>query len=378
MLTPLGLYEEIVPGDLKTVDFEYVRDSGPWGRVTMPRPNAQFARHCEWGLIINCPGQYQGVYMQETQPGHYESQNTDETSTINVTIPSNLTEMFTSATSDKGNTVSGLFDIQYRRWKWVQDGIINGGQPVVEGDSRYIGSLITQDKILLVEGLIVDMRDNPGIGFRNHTIPMGLGHGGNWSEDITWIEPVTRCADTNLSIELRLEDSVESFTDNSTFYVVDRGAFRGLDLTTLESPPWIDNQTLDLFGRAHKAAQMHNVLVASSLNVSLPIDETAGGIVPKIMVKDTGSASPYMFSQSHFDEILMDNLRGVGGPNPLIPDLSANSSSTNSSSANSSVPNLSTPPYVNRYPDGFKKLLALNYSAISMSKPHSHKYGIRH
>lgn len=88
--------------------------------------------------------------MQETQPGHYESQNTDETSTINVTIPSNFTEMFTSATSDKGNTVSGLFDIQYRRWKWVQDGIINGGQPVVEGDSRYIGSLITQDKILLV------------------------------------------------------------------------------------------------------------------------------------------------------------------------------------------------------------------------------------
>jgi len=69
VLAPLGLYDEIVPGDSKLVEFEYIKDPGPWGRVTMPRPNSKFTRHCELGLIINCPGQYQGVYMNETAPG---------------------------------------------------------------------------------------------------------------------------------------------------------------------------------------------------------------------------------------------------------------------------------------------------------------------
>ncbi|EXJ60920.1 hypothetical protein A1O7_05073 [Cladophialophora yegresii CBS 114405] len=348
VITPLGLYDEIVPGESKLVEFQYVKDPGPWGRVTMPRPNSQFTRQCEVGTVINCPGQYQGVYMAETEPGVWRSIETDENSTINITIPENFTTMFTSATSDQGNTVSGLFDIQYRRWKFNQNGIINKGQPYVRGDSRDIGTLITQDRILLTEGLIVDMRDNPGIGFRNHTIPVGLEHGGTWNEDITWIEPVTKCADTNLSVELRIENTVDDFSDNNTFSIIDRGAFFGLDHTALESPAWIDNQTLDLFGRAHKAARMHNVLVASSLNISLPLDQDTKPL-PKMLVKDTSSASPGMFSISSFDAIVLDQLRGVGGAPPSVPEYSGNTSI----------------PFVNHYPDGFKKLLALNYSAIA-------------
>jgi hypothetical protein len=350
VVTPLGLYDEVVPGESKLVEFQYIKDPGPWGRVTMPRPNSQFTRQCEVGLVINCPGQYQGVYMSETEPGVWKSLETDENSTINITIPANFTTMFTSATSDRGNTVSGLFDIQYRRWKFNQNGIINKGQPYVRGDSRTIGTLITQDRILLTEGLIVDMRDNPGIGFRNHTIPVGLEHGGTWNEDITWIEPVTRCADTNLSIELRIENTVDDFSDNNTFSIVDRGAFFGLDTTALESPPWTDNQTLDLFGRAHKAARMHNVLVASSLNISLPLDQNTEPL-PKMPVTDTSSASPYMFSVATFDAILFDEMRGVGGAPPEVPDYSG---------GNTSV------PFVGHYPNGLKKLLALNYSAIGM------------
>jgi hypothetical protein len=198
------------------------------------------------------------------------------------------------------------------------------------------------------------MRENPGIGFRNHTIPVGLEHGGTWSEDITWIEPVTRCADTNLSIELRTENSVEDVYDNHTFSIIDRGAFLGLDTTALESPPWIDNQTLDLFGRAHKAARMHNVLVASSLNVSLPLGQ-ATKTVPKIVMDDTNDAAPYMFSYVNFDTILLNKMSGVGGPLPEV---------TGYSTGNTSV------PFVNHYPNGRVKLLALNYSAISML-PHS-------
>ncbi|RMZ83380.1 hypothetical protein DV737_g1707, partial [Chaetothyriales sp. CBS 132003] len=272
VFAPLGLRDSIVPGESRLVQFEYVPDRGPWGRVTMPRPNSKFTRYCEFGLTINCPGQYQGVYMNETEPGQWISVETNADSTINLTIPENYTAMFSSATSTLGSTVSGLFDIQYRRWKFDQGDIQDKGQPFVRGDSRYIQSLITEEKVLLVEGLVVDMRDNPGIGFRNHTIPVGLEHGGAWTEDLTWIEPVTKCADTNLSIQLREEITADDTSDEIAFSIIDRGAFTGLDVHTLESPAWIDNQTLDLFGRAHKAARMHNVLVASSLNVTLPLD----------------------------------------------------------------------------------------------------------
>jgi hypothetical protein len=296
--------------------------------------------------------------MKEIETGHWESVQTDDTSTINITIPANFTKMFTSATSDKGNTISGLFDIQYRRWKWNQVGIINKGQPYVQGDGRYIGTLITQDKILLLEGLIVDMRDNPGIGFRNHTAPVGLEHGGNWMEDITWIEPVTECADTNLSIKLRHENNAE-FSDNSTFYIVDRGAFRGLNASTLESRPWNDNQTLDLFGRAQKAAQMHNVIVASSLNISLPINYTNGTNLETKVQNTLNSGTPaYMFSDQRFGAILLGDLSGVGGLPPSMSDPSSGNSST---------------PFVNHYSDGIKKLLALNYSAIGMCSNYSCK-----
>ncbi|KAJ9611324.1 hypothetical protein H2200_004508 [Cladophialophora chaetospira] len=350
VLAPLGLYDEIVPGDSKLVEFEYVKDPGPWGRVTMPRPNSQFTRHCELGVIINCPGQYQGVYMNETSPGVYQSQETDENSTVNLTIPENYTAMFRSATSDQGNTVSGLFDIQYRRWAFDQWGIMNKGQPYVKGNSRDIQSLITQDKILLTEGLIVDMRDNPGIGFRNHTIPVALEHGGTWSEDITWIEPVTQCADTNLSIQLTAVNSVEDVYNNYTYAIIDRGAFLGLDATVLESPPWLDNQTLDLFGRAHKAARMHNVLVANSLNISLPLGGRRS-LLPPIAQNNPDSADPYMYSYLSFDQILTGKLSGLGGAAPDMSPLFFG--------------NTSVIPFVNHYPNGLHKLLALNYSAVT-------------
>jgi len=339
VLTPLGLYEEIVPGESKLVEFEYGKDPGQWGRVTMLRPNLKFTRHCESGRHLNCPGQFQGVIMNETSPGHFESVELYEGATINLTIPVNYTAMFTSATSNKGNTVSGLFDIQYRRWNLDRWGILDKGQPYVRGESRHIESLITQDDILLREGLIIDMRENPGIGFRNHTIPVGLKHGGIWSEDITWIEAVTRCADTNLSIELRIENSVEDIGDNRTLFIVDRGAFIGLDNTEVESRPWLDNQTLDLFGRAHKAARMHNVLVASSLNVSLPLDPQTSTL-PKIpILDDTLSVG--------FDTISRGPLGMVGSAFPGVPGYS----------------NLSD--FIPYYPDRIVKLLALNYSAIS-------------
>jgi len=137
---------------------------------------------------------------------------------------------------------------------------------------------------------------------------MGLAHGGTWSKDLTWLEPVTSCVNTNLTIEIEIKDTPDSFLSNSTVYFVDRGAFRDLDHTALETGPWVDNQTLNLFGRARKAARMCNVLTASFLNVSLPLDPSVE-TVPKIDVDNsTLDFNSLLFSAVHSDAIMIDRI----------------------------------------------------------------------
>lgn len=349
VVTPLGLRDEIVPGTTQPVDFQYARDLSAWGPITPVRPDLKYGRHCEFGRRINCPGQFQGVDFVETSPGILQSVKRDNSSTVNTTIPANYTEMFASATGDPGNTISGMFDVQYRRWKVNYEDIIDHGEPQAQGDYRYIELLIPQDDIILKEGLVIDLRDNPGIGFRNHTVPVGLAYGGTWSEDLLWLEPVTSCADTNLSVEIQITDTPDSFTNNVTIFFVDRGAFRDLDLTALEAPPWGDNQTLDLFGRAHTAARMYNALAALSfLNLTLPLDPSVQTI-PKIDVKNStfnfSSDIEYSYINSDIVELgdyvaLEDTF--YGGPyNVSVPD-----------------------NFVSRYPNGIRKLFASNLTSI--------------
>jgi hypothetical protein len=361
VMAPLGLRDEIVAGSPQPVEFEYVRDQTSWGKITPVRPDRRFGRYCEFGQRLNCPGQYQGIDFVEKPPGsgNWTSVRKDPTSTINTTLPVNYTDMFSSATADVGNTVSGMFDVQYRRWTVTYDEIIDHGEPVIRGDYRYIELLIPQDKILVKEGLIVDMGDTPGVGFRNHTVPIGLAYGGTWREDITWLEPVTSCADTNLTIEIDILDTAEAFLDNTTIRLVDRGAFRGLDLGALETRPWGDNQSLDLFGRAHKAARMFNVLTAKALNVSLPLGSSVETI-PTIRVAD-GDFDPNLsqYNRIIFNSLSQDQIM-ISGIVSLGREDFAARNSTNSSS---SIP----PPadFIPRYPDGWRKIFASNLTAIS-------------
>jgi len=347
VVTPLGLRDEIVPGPTQPAKFEYVRDPTSWGKITPERPNLRFGRSCEYGRRINCPGQYQGVDFVEISPGVLQSVKRDNSSTVNTTIPANYTVMFSSATSDARNTVSGLFDVQYRRWTVTLTDIIDNGEPRVAGDYRYIELLIPQDDILLKEGLIVDVRDNPGIGFRNHTVPTGLAYGGTWSEDLTWLEPVTRCADANLTVEIKIEATKDSFGKNQTISLVDRGAFRDLDITALETRLWADNQTLDLFGRAHKAARMYNVLAARFLNVSLPFNSSVGTIPTIDVANSTLDFNSLIFSDLGRNDIGIDELSGLDN------------------SISGADPNVPLPDnFVPHYPDGFRRLFASNLTAI--------------
>ncbi|KFA72653.1 hypothetical protein S40288_03390 [Stachybotrys chartarum IBT 40288] len=156
VMTPLGLRDEILPSKTEPIDFQYASDPTSWGTVTMARPNRPFGRYCEYGRRINCPGQYQGVDFNETSEGNFRSVKTDDSSTVNTTVPANYTAMFSSATAGAGNTVSGLFDIQYRRWAINFEDIIDHGEPRITGNYRYIETLIPQEDVLLKEGLIVD------------------------------------------------------------------------------------------------------------------------------------------------------------------------------------------------------------------------------
>jgi hypothetical protein len=52
----------------------------------------------------------------------------------------------------------------------------------------------------------VDLIDG-GVGFRNHTIPIGLQLGATWQEDLLWIQPETVCTANNFSIHFPFGNS---------------------------------------------------------------------------------------------------------------------------------------------------------------------------
>ena len=355
VVAPLGLREEVIPHATRPVMFQYVKDTGAWGRVTMDRPNLEMSRYCESGRSLNCPGQFQGVTMQEIPPGSgnlTSVRENNETSIINTTLPLNFTKMFTSATDGEGNTLSGLLDIHPRRWKLTRFGLVDFGRPRAVPEKVSAENLMAFEDIYVREGVVVDMRDTPAVGFRNHTIPVGLGYGGTWREDLTFLEPVTSCVDTNISIELERADTVDSFTDKQTTWFIDRGAFRDLSIRDLEAPPWNDNQTLNLQGRAFKAARMYNVLVAALLNITLPLGPN-NQTLPKINLTASSEFRGAVVSFLDAESIFIDDLVA-----PVSLRLTSNISTTGNIVR---VPANLAPAY----PDGIRRMFAQNFTAIS-------------
>ena len=193
----------------------------------------------------------------------------DENAIIISTIPANLTEIFSSATSSDGSTLSGAFDIQYRTWTVKQDTRfkqVDAGKPYPGGSYRTIDSLILNNKTEAIEGLVVDTVQG-GVELRNHTVPTGLPYSGQWAEDLTWIESVTSCVDTNLTFHFVFGDRGFNVTNVA---LVDNGGF--FDLPDKYPYPglWNDSQNPDLQARAYKGAWISNALTAVYLNVTYP------------------------------------------------------------------------------------------------------------
>ncbi|KAL1995994.1 hypothetical protein VTN49DRAFT_529 [Thermomyces lanuginosus] len=134
-----------------------------------------------------------------------------------------------------------------------------------------VQSNILADDYLAIEGLVVDMK-NGGIGFRNHSAPPRTPYGSTWSEDLLFIEPETRCVDTNLTLDFSLprftsEENIGTYVD---LVLTDRGGFANLDLSYPNYSVTNTQQNPQLWDRAYKGAWINNVWSMFFMNVTNP------------------------------------------------------------------------------------------------------------
>jgi hypothetical protein len=267
IVTPLGLYDGILPGrSPQQVPFSYVSDLSPMGYGTPPRSDLGFNRQCGFDFLIVCPGSdtiisYSGndTTLTTTMPYGYDSR-----------IPQTKVQLFQSGLAEQSETVSSIFDIQWRSYTTQQGQDVNNGSTFLVGGYRQLTTLILDDAIEAVEGLIVDTISG-GIGFRNHTIPSGMSLGATWTEDLLFIEPETQCVNTNLTLDFSLGSGNSTFVGEAIDLVItDRGGFVNLNHTY----PYYDRTkpelNADLTGRAYKAAWLFNVYIALIFNVTRP------------------------------------------------------------------------------------------------------------
>ncbi|KAF9469428.1 hypothetical protein BDZ94DRAFT_381310 [Collybia nuda] len=231
IVAPLGLKQgPPVHSNFHPTNASFIRDTSPLGFATSPRQDFKFGRICGGLSQVLCPG------------------NTPET--INRTdIPPSVLEKFSS-------TPHGPFNMQFRRY-YISDGGYNFS--MAKTQIGIVQSLILQEGIFAADGLIVDMTETPGIGLTNHTIP-SFEEGATWSQDMFWLEPVTTCVNTNLTIDYIRTDE---FGVNK-FNLTDRGGF--VNLTTEYPTMSRDGQNINLYEHAYRGAVFGNYYTMKSFN----------------------------------------------------------------------------------------------------------------
>ncbi|KAK5198630.1 hypothetical protein LTR92_001101 [Exophiala xenobiotica] len=274
-VTPIGLYEALVLSDSQElVTFSDILDSGTIGIGTPPRSDLGFSRQC-WGTKpLQCPGTENVV-----------TDNSDVNG-INVTIsddgydrriPKVLAQLYQSGLQQKFRSVSSYFDIQARQYQFQNQYSPNNDSFLVDS-FRPMGSMILDDSVSLVDGLIVDMHKG-GVGFRKHTVPAGLHYGAEWDEDILFIEPETVCVDMNMTIEVQIPEIVNTYNGSApNSYLVDQGGWAKMNITNPYLDPWFEDMQTALLndgnpslqGRAYRAGWVTNVQNMYFFNISKP------------------------------------------------------------------------------------------------------------
>ena len=133
-------------------------------------------------------------------------------------IAPNLTDVFSSATTN--SSVAGFFDIQYRSWVHSRiDEEYEHYEPknmmITQGRYYYYQQFLLDAKIQAIDGLLVSTLDVPGIGFRNHTLPVSSKYGCMWTEDLLWLEPETLCTTLNITFDYTLGRANARIIDRS-------------------------------------------------------------------------------------------------------------------------------------------------------------------
>jgi hypothetical protein len=275
IVTPFGLYERIAPGKAPTLEaFHYVQDKSAFGYGTPLQANLSWSRLCGALGLHACPNSSNNITkVFENATGEYWHSESDWYDTH---VPQHVIDLFESGLSTLNRSVSSIFDIQWRSYTWSEindnpDPLpIDNGTAYPVGSFRQISSLILNNAVLLVEGLIVDMV-NGGIGFRNHSAPRLQPYGSTWTEDILFIQPETQCVDTNLTLDFSIRKTTAG-GGSPIFKLVltDRGGFANINQTY---PTWDRSDTQnnpELLQRAYKAAWINNAWSMVFMNVTNP------------------------------------------------------------------------------------------------------------
>ncbi|CAI4215602.1 unnamed protein product [Parascedosporium putredinis] len=178
---------------------------------------------------------------------------------------------------DEGDAFNYLqfFDIEWRQLTNTLTEYVNGGNPYDSGMYRQLDSFILDNEYKILEGLVVDAKIG-GIGFRNHTVPIDLGRGGTWQEDLLFIEPEVACVNTNLTIEFEITRNSSIRGDIENLRLIDRGGFVNLNTTYPVLDLERSQENPELLLRAYKGAFLNNAQTMLVLNVTNPNDEKKG------------------------------------------------------------------------------------------------------
>ncbi|KAF2868844.1 hypothetical protein BDV95DRAFT_500206 [Massariosphaeria phaeospora] len=313
IVTPLGLYDALEPSSgRRNVSFAYIKDGSPFGVATQPRSNLPFSRTCSQGHGIGIQGPAPCPYSDNTVVLSWNGSTYtyDMPNGYNTTVPNIVREIYSSGTHNTKSTVSNYFDIEWRRYVLWSDNHKQNRSTIMVSAYRSISSHVTEDTQIAVEGLVLDYK-NAGIGFRNHTLPVGLKHGAAWTEDLMFIEPHSSCVNTNLSIEFSINGTLSQgasrFTD---IYLVDNGGFFELNTTY----PFYDRangqENPDIQARAYKAAYLNNAWSMGFFNVTSIGNETTGQRPFSYMNSAAGKKFALMGQGINYESMLLS--RGFG------------------------------------------------------------------
>ncbi|KAH8926858.1 hypothetical protein BT69DRAFT_1347711 [Atractiella rhizophila] len=244
VITPLGLDTGRKERPHQTVRTRYVTDDSYVGKSMSPRDDYRSGRFCGYPtgdpllppVNLACPGQ-------------------DIRSSI---IPLNITTKFSPEYSTLAmqfrNFYNGIYDERYN------DTLLSMGYTV------QMESFILREGIFAIEGAVVDMGDQrPGIGLLNHTFPAIDNNGATWNQDVLWIEPVTECINTNLTLQFTSNASLEA----EEVKLVDHGGFWNLTnpAPTFAADYW-EGQKINLWERSFATAARLNNLMMDARNLS--------------------------------------------------------------------------------------------------------------